>query len=79
MSLDPAQDPDRFVPSGEEVGPLDPAADPDRYDARKPGGRGQTLDDLMGEAEDKRDNLQWLFGLIGVLAFLVLVSLLLSH
>lgn len=78
MSLDPAQDPDRFVPSGEEVGPLDPAKDPDRF---QPGtsGRGQTLNDLMGEPEDKRDNLQWLIGLIAVFAFLVFVSLLLSH
>ena len=61
MSLDPAQDPDRF----------DPAQGP----------QGRTLPELLGEGsyEDKRDNLTWLLGLVGIFAFLLLVSLLLSH
>ena len=79
MTLDPAQDPDRFVPSDAPSSALDPAADPDRYDPRKAGGRGQTLSDLMGEPDDRRNNLEWLFGLLAVIGFLVFVSLLLSH
>jgi hypothetical protein len=73
--LDPSQDPDRFVPTDEPVGPLDPAADPDRF---APDGR--TLPELLGEGayEDERDNLTWLLGLLGIVAFLVLVSWLLS-
>lgn len=57
--------------------PLDPAKDPDRYDPTAEPGRGRTLPDLLGEGaqEDERDNLTWLLGLVGVLAFLVLVSL----
>jgi hypothetical protein len=52
MSLDPAQDPDRY----------DPATEP----------RGQTLPELLGEGayEEKRDNLQWLYGLLAVFALL---------
>jgi hypothetical protein len=74
VALDPAQDPDRFDPEREvPTGPLDPAADPDRY-------RGPTLPGLLGEGayEDERNNLTWLFGLLGVLAFLALVAFLVS-
>jgi hypothetical protein len=86
--LDMSKDPDRFVPETETetetgpvgpVGPLDPAADPDRYDAAGDGSfGGPTLPQLLGEGahEDERDGLEWLYGLLGVLAFLLLVTLL---
>ncbi|MGZ6793269.1 MAG: hypothetical protein ACXVFV_09990 [Mycobacteriales bacterium] len=71
--LDPAQDPDRFVPDAAPAGPLDPALDPDRFSTA-----GRTLPELLGDGahEDERDGMTWLFGLAGVLAFLLLVSLL---
>ena len=72
MSLDPAEDPDRYDPAREAVsGPLDPELDPDRY-------RAPTLPGLLGTGaqEDERDNLTWLLGLIGIFAFLVAISLL---
>jgi hypothetical protein len=77
VTLDPDQDPDRYDPSRDPApdptssGPLDPAADPDRF-------RAPTLPGLLGEGahEDERNNLTWLLGLIGVLGFLLLVSLL---
>lgn len=76
--LDMSQDPDRYDPSRDTApvapaGRLDPARDPDRY---RPPGQGQTLTDLLGEGahEEKRDNYQWALGLLGVLAFLALVS-----
>jgi hypothetical protein len=73
MSLDPAQDPDRYDAGREPApaGPLDPEADPDRY-------RSPTLPGLLGEGaqEDERNNLTWLLGLVGVFAFLLAVSLL---
>ena len=74
MALDPDKDPDRYDAARDEAapaGPLDPAADPDRY-------RSPTLPGLLGEGahEDERDNLVWLVGLVSVLGFLVLVSLL---
>ena len=77
--LDPAGDPDRYENSASRpVGPLDPAHDPDRFDARRevPPGQGQTLPDLLGEGahEEQRDNYQWAIGLLGILAFLALVS-----
>jgi hypothetical protein len=79
MTLDPAQDPDRYDPARDAgaqeaaPGPLDPAADPDRY-------RAPTLPGLLGEGayEDERDTLTWLFGLLGVLAFLGLVAFLVT-
>jgi hypothetical protein len=76
--LDMSKDPDRFVVGAEPAyptGPLDPALDPDRFDPAD-----QTLPQLLGKGayEDERDNLQWLIGLLGVLGFLVLVSLLLQ-
>lgn len=80
--LDPALDPDRYDPTRDPVadagpiGRLDPALDPDRYQPPAPPGQGQTLTDLLGEGayEDKRDAFQWAYGLLGVLAFLALVS-----
>lgn len=71
--LDPAQGPDRFVPDPAVTGALDPALDPDRFRAA-----GRTLPELLGEGahEDERDGLTWLFGLAGVIGFLLLVSLL---
>ena len=76
--LDMSKDPDRFVPdAGPPPGPLDPALDPDRYD---PQGRGRTLPQLLGEGayEEPRETWTWLFGLLGILLFLVVVSVLLS-
>ena len=47
--------------------------DPDRYDPTKDG--SPTLPGLIGEgAQEERDSLEWLFGLLGVLAFLGLVT-----
>ena len=73
MTLDPAQDPDRYDADRDEAPPaaLDPAADPDRY-------RSPTLPGLLGEGaqEDERNNLTWLLGLVAVFAFLLVVSLL---
>ncbi|HVM27666.1 MAG TPA: hypothetical protein VM433_08340, partial [Mycobacteriales bacterium] len=75
-----SQDPDRFDPTraAGPTGPLDPRLDPDRYDPGKdlPPGQGQTLTELLGEGahEQPRDNYQWAYGLLGVLAFLALVS-----
>lgn len=57
---------------------LDPEKDPDRY--RSDSGRGGTLPEMLGEgAHEERDTLEWLYGLLGVLAFLVLVSLLINY
>lgn len=53
---------------------LDPSQDPDRY---LPPGQGQSLPELLGEAgthEGERDTYQWVFGLVGVFAFLALVA-----
>ncbi len=78
--LDPALDPDRYDPTRDAApaGRLDPAFDPDRYDPSRdvPPGQGQTLPDLLGEGafEEPRNNYQWAVGLLGVLAFLALVS-----
>ena len=58
---------------------VDPANDPDRY--RSGSGRGGTLPEMLGEGahEDERSNLEWLYGLLGVLTFLVLVSLAINY
>lgn len=57
--------------------PLDMSKDPDRYDPERD---SRTLPQLLGEGahEERRDNLAWLFGLLGVIGFLLLVSLLLQ-
>ena len=75
--LDMSKDPDRFAPDAvSRPAALDPALDPDRFDGSAVG--GSTLPELLGKGsyEDERDNLTWLLGLVGVIAFLVLVSLL---
>jgi hypothetical protein len=78
--VDPSQDPDRYDPArdtGEPAAPdapaLDPSHDPDRY-------RSPTLTGLLGDGahEEPRDNLTWLIGLVSVLAFLGLVTLLVN-
>jgi hypothetical protein len=82
--LDMSKDPDRYDPTRDPLadapydptvvgGPLDRSLDPDRY---RPPGQGQTLTDLLGEGahEDKRDNAQWAWGLLSILAFLAFVS-----
>jgi hypothetical protein len=55
--------------------PLDMSKDPDRYD---PARDDRTLPEMLGEGahEDRRDNHTWLLGLLAVISFLVLVSLL---
>jgi hypothetical protein len=77
MSLDPSQDPDRFVAGPSDLGPLDPAKDPDRFASSG----GRTLPEMLGESEsdEPRNNLEWLVGLVSVIGFLVLVSFVLSH
>jgi hypothetical protein len=79
--LDPANDPDRFDPTEQPVvvGPLDLSQDPDRMP--RPG-EGQSLTDLLGKErsyEEDRDGYEWVFGLLGVLAFLALVTFLFSN
>ncbi|HWG93475.1 MAG TPA: hypothetical protein VNU66_04515 [Mycobacteriales bacterium] len=71
--LDMSQDPDRYDPARDTgpagpTGPLDMSQDPDRYD--------RTLPELLGEGafEEPRETSQWLLGLLGVIAFLALVS-----
>ena len=74
--LDPAGDPDRFDPqrdrAGSPPGRLDPGGDPDRFDATLPALLG------AGAHEDERDNWAWLLGLVCVVGFLGLVTLLMS-
>lgn len=67
--LDPAQDPDRYDPARDPV--RDPASDP----------AGRTLDELLGaERSFAEPRSVWasVIGLAGVLAFLAVVSLLLT-
>ena len=81
--LDLSQDPDRYDPSRDAapVGRLDPRLDPDRYDpagdpAAGSGRSGRTLPELLGEGafEEKRDGYEWALGLLGIIAFIALVS-----
>lgn len=71
------------------AGPMDPAGDPDRYEpladglpvpGRRPdAGAGKDLEQLLGRDgthEGDRDGLEWLVGLLAVVAFLALVALL---
>lgn len=82
--LGAADDPDRFDPAAPELPPelprgLDPDHDPDRF---LPPGQGQSLPELLGKAgtyEGDRDGYQWVFGLLGVLAFLALVAFLFGN
>ncbi len=58
-----SKDPDRFDPAKEQSSP----------------GQGQTLPELLGAgAQESRDNWQWLYGLAGVLGFLLLVSVVIT-
>lgn len=81
--LDMSKDPDRFVPDETPGSPLDwalhPDQDPDRFQAPAPRG-DETLVEMLGDGAhvDERDNLSWLFGLIGIIGFLAVVSLLLQ-
>ena len=72
MTLDPAQDPDRFdlTKDPAPTGPLDPTLDPDRFPS------SPTLPELVGKGsyEDERDGLEWLYGLLGVFGFLALFT-----
>ncbi len=84
--LDLSQDPDRFDAAADAgpAGPLDPAFDPDRfqgYGRVPPAGAGMTLQDLLGEGaqEGERDGMEWLVGLLAVLAFLGLVAFVFSR
>ena len=86
--LDRSKDPDRFDPDAhprvvepvpEQPRGLDPARDPDRF---RPPGQGQSLPELLGEErtyEGERDGYQWVFGLLGVLAFLAIVAYLFGN
>lgn len=73
----PVFDPDehpRVVEPPQSPRGLDPRKDPDRF---LPPGQGQSLPELLGQAgthEGERDNFQWAFGLLGVVAFLALVA-----
>ncbi len=74
--LDPAHDPDRYDPDAAPdpaAASLDPAQDPDRFD--------RTLPQMLGPGahEDARDTWEWLYGLLAVLAFLAVVSLLITY
>lgn len=77
----PVFDPDdhpRVVDDGRPLA-ADPERDPDSF---LPPGQGQSLPELIGKEstyEGSRDGYQWVFGLIGVLAFLALVTYLFSN
>jgi hypothetical protein len=61
-------DPDRYDPTRDEPVALDPALDPDRFSS-------PTLPGLLGDgAQEDRDGLEWLYGLLGVIAFLGFVT-----
>jgi hypothetical protein len=87
--LDPAGDPDRFVPD-EPVepagpvagGPLDMSQDPDRYDPRLDRPGGSDLTELIGKDrafEEERNPYLWVAGLVAVFGFLALASLVLAN
>lgn len=75
----PASDPTHDM-AVDPAAPLDPSTQPASDRRPPPPGQGQTLTDMLGEGaqEGQRDNFQWAYGLIGVLAFLALVSWLFS-
>ncbi len=77
--FDPAEHPRIVEPAPELLRGLDPDHDPDRF---LPPGQGQSLPELLGKAgtyEGDRDGYQWVFGLLGVLAFLALVAFLFGN
>jgi hypothetical protein len=72
MSLDPAQDPDRYdlTKDSAPTSPLDPALDPDRF-------HDPTLPELLGanvRDDDAESPLAWVYGLVGVFGFLAFVT-----
>jgi len=87
--LDMSEAPDRYdpaaLPTASAAGPLDMSKDPDRYDPAQDPDRldaaaakgGRTLPGLLGEGaqEQERESYAWAFGLVAVLAFLLLVTL----
>jgi len=87
--LDMSKDLDRYdpaaLPTASAAGPLDMSKDPDRYDPARDPDRldapaakgGPTLPGLLGEGaqEQERESYAWAFGLVAVLAFLLLVTL----
>jgi len=75
--LDMSRDPDRFDPVRDALGT--PRRVPPASDGSRPG-TGQTLPGLLGEGaqEDERDNSQWLLGLVCMVVFLLLVTLLIN-
>lgn len=83
VPLDLRGDPDRFDPDAvpEVIRGLDPDRDPDRFPAPDPG-RGQSLPELLGRDgthEGERDNYEWAYGLLLVLAFLAGVAFLFTN
>lgn len=78
---EPVFEPDdhpRVIDDGRPLAP-DPEQDPDRL---LPPGQGQSLPELIGKEgtyEGSRDAYQWVFGLIGVVAFLALITYLFSN
>lgn len=85
--LDPAGDPDRFVPDAAvppaPVGPLDPALDPDRFVPDAAGDpSGKDLTELIGKErsfEEERNPYTWVLGLVAVVAFLAVVSVVMAN
>jgi hypothetical protein len=84
-------DPERETAAGPS-GPLDWALDPDRFDPVKDvpeplplgrtGGRRSTLPELIGKDASFQDSPSpyiWALGLVGTLAFLLLVAFIFSH
>ncbi len=89
--LDPALDPDRFLPEPAETrsvspdqpaGALDPRLDPDRFSNAPESTDGKNLTDLIGKErsfEEERSPYIWLAGLAMVLGFLAIVSLIFAN
>lgn len=88
--LDPALDPDRFLPEPAETrsvspeargGPLDPRFDPDRF-SNAESADGKDLTELIGKErsfEEERSPYIWLAGLAMVIGFLAIVSLIFAN
>ena len=81
MSKDPGRYDPAAPPTASAAEPLDMSKDPDRYDPARsdvPAVKGgPTLPGLLGEGaqEQERESYAWAFGLVAVLAFLLLVTL----
>jgi len=75
--LDPADDPDRYDPT-KDVEPLDRPP----LVLGRTGGRRSTLPELIGKEGSFQDTPSpyiWILGLIGTVAFLLLVAFVFSH